>query len=179
MTARPNPRIVAIARLVDSYAILANEALDHLHRELVHADGMPATSIGDGMPRGGGGPSSSRSQDDDNDDGPEPSTSVERAMLSRIRIAAQRDQIYDDISTLGIVLDSAMKVARRAQGMRVPVEVARSECSSTGRDGAEVWGVACWDLATKSGLCHRCYMREYRWRKAHGFAPRDIQEAVA
>ena len=157
---RPNPRIVALARLVENYAIVSNEALDHLRRELVHADGSPATTMSDGMPRGASA-----------------LTSVERAAETRLHLSAQQAQIFDDIGALASLIDSAMIVARRALGMRGPAPVVDDVlCSGAGRDGYMEWyDPMCNDRPVKAGLCSACYQRERRWRTAHGLSERDIQ----
>lgn len=48
-----------------------------------------------------------------------------------------------------------------------------------GRQGTIEWGRPdCLELPSKAGLCFACYAREYRWRKAHELAPRDIEPAA-
>ncbi len=58
-------------------------------------------------------------------------------------------------------------------------DVRRCRDNQNGREGAIEWGRPdCLELPAKDQLCANCYMREYRWRKAHGRKPRGIEEAA-
>jgi hypothetical protein len=151
---------VEMTRLVRE---VQRQALEHLAHQYHSYDGRSAQTMGDGTPRAAG-----------------ELTTLERHALARMEISATIDQIHDDMNALPIMLASYLAFARKAQGFRAPTAEDAPRCSPNGRDGYMEWmDPLCQDLATKSGLCGRCYMREYRWRSTHGLTPRDVQEGAA
>lgn len=60
-------------------------------------------------------------------------------------------------------------------GPKVEDQLPRCDEGQRGRDGAVEWGRICAMSPVKSKLCQTCYMREWRWRKAHGLEPRDVE----
>lgn len=53
----------------------------------------------------------------------------------------------------------------------------RCDEGQRGRDGSVEWGSICAMSPVKAKLCQTHYMREWRWRKAHGLEPRDVEPA--
>jgi hypothetical protein len=167
MVTRPHRQYEALAQLMH---ILANEsaaALEHLIRERLIIDGWTSTTLGDGLPHGSS-----------------TSTTPERQMQAVIDIDTQIDQIRDDITTIASLTSSALNVCRDAQRHRVPRQATPQDphtyCrdNQVKRDGTIEWGnTTCLNLPDKAGLCHACYMREWRWRKANMLAPRDVMPA--
>ena len=165
MTARPHRQYTALAGIMHLLATESAQALEHLIEERSHL-GWPTTTMGDG---------GSRATSTD--------TRPERGASELLDINALIAQIQDDITTIASLASSALQVTRQAKGHRVPHNPQGIDppvfCSANqmhGRQGAIEWGdPTCLNLPDKAGLCHACYLREWRWRKANNLGPRDIQ----
>ena len=162
---QPNQRMVNTGwRLEHHIAPLVTQALEHINQQLAHLDGYPTATMSDGTPHGTA-----------------EMTSVERVTHIRYSLGAQREQIRDDLEAVEQLVASLDHDCRHVLRLVAQTRDAQpGYCDSTGREGAIVWAdPTCRDLATKAGLCGRCYQREYRYRKEHGLEPREIEPGAA
>ena len=160
---RPNPRTQQIGNwLTGVVAQRVTDALDHLNREQHILDGW--TAKGDSAGRGNG----------DN-------STTEAAVLSRLALTHQTDDIRDAIDGLSIAADHLARMATQGVKLRAPepAQIPRCRDGQTGREGTIEWGdPTCLDIPIKARLCSACYQRERRWRVAHNLEPRDVEPAA-
>lgn len=105
-------------------------------------------------------------------DAPVDLTAVEAVADRRLWLERQRDQMADDITSLGLLLASYRRVAQATIGGRLsrPANDGHDERCNRGarRDGVHVWGdPLCERIAdpTKAGMCDVCWEAERRWRE--------------
>jgi hypothetical protein len=140
------------ALLAANLADNIDPATRHLRRELDYYDSLPTTTDAN---------ISGRQQAD---------TTVEHAVIQRQLIADNLTDIDLHVRGVTTMLLELTRLVHQASGTRTPPP----RCEATGRQGAIEWGdPTCWDIPARGKLCQRCYMRERRWRQAHGLPTRD------
>lgn len=169
MTARPSPRILAIARQVENVAAILPDAIAEILRRELASDGYTGDS---------GEPHVTSSSSD---------TPTESACLSRIHWANVRAEYDADINALAIIADGLVRRSRKllAGDTLAPTGPKPRTCDPSGREGALVplvdggWAdFTCRDGAVKDGLCGKHYHAERRYRQAKGLPTRkSIQPA--
>jgi hypothetical protein len=116
-------------------------------------------------------------------------SSTERNASEAYRLGLMIEDLRDAIEGVEIAVayldrlaDEACRTrafGRMAEPEQAAEDAPRCRDNQHGRQGTIEWGRPdCIELPTKAGLCSACYFREYRWRKAHDLAPRDIEEAA-
>lgn len=121
-------------------------------------DGYPTTASGaDSGPRGTRGTSS-----------------TERAVIARFGtlkrpgVVAIRDELQDWMLAESKATRAALAIIDTTAP---PTAEHQPLCDGRGLEGFAEWGEACNHTADKAGLCHKHYMRCYRWRSFNGLRP--------
>lgn len=147
---RPDPRLLAAARLVENLAAKMPHARAVLRAQIDAIDGWTASS-----------------------DAPKVQhtaelTPVESAANQRLALATHLADLEAHATAIATIAANACNDADHIIGHRIEAP----RCNSEGRDGAGEWGRACNDIASRGPLCDACSQREYRWRRQHGLPAR-------
>lgn len=182
MTTRPDPHLIAAARLLENAAHKLPAAKRHLQREQLILDGMPATaSGGDRDPTSSGQTIRVRIEDENgepilNERGePQydwvPVTSVEAAVIRIDNIDAHREDLLATVRGACVIAHNLSTELDRILGTRV---AATPRCSPEGREGAQIWAPdpPCSNVPSRGPLCDRCAKAEYRYRVREGLPAR-------
>lgn len=166
---KPRPEDWAVLRLVENLIHAKAAMLDRARLELGQGnDGWPLRGDNAGVHTAAG------------------TSTTERAGIERAQFWADIDQVNDGLRNIAAITASALTIARRGEGRRLPNTGTdeRPRCSSFGLEGNHlVWvrgdlaldnGWAdpeCSDLPRNgaSGLCDTCRVRFGRWRRTHGY----------
>lgn len=152
-------RLIAISRRVEDLALLVPQAIQHQTQQLHDNDGYTTSTTG---------PAVTTSNT---------TSTVEQAALRTDAIRIRIWQIYDDIDSLGTLVNDHYRHLRRLIGHPEPIAATNplddALCDCRGKAGATEWGdYNCTSRPVKAGLCSACYFREYRWRRANNEPPR-------
>jgi hypothetical protein len=143
-------KLTAVVTLLTRFKDRAPDLLDELENRMGDFDGFRHDLSYSDMPKGKG-----------------PPTSVVEAQATGelLRLSQVEQDIKGHIDTITLAAYALHDLANEY----VPQKFAAPMCDASGRDWAVQWQDAnCTDLASKGGLCARCYKRETRWRQANG-----------
>jgi hypothetical protein len=151
MTQRPDPRLLAAARLVENLAAKLPAARAHIRAEIRAVDGWGA---------GAGEVNVKHTAE---------LTPTEQHAHARLELANQLADLEAHAAAIAYIAANACNEADRIVGHHLEAP----RCTATGRDGAIEWADAtCTAIASRGPLCDRCSRREYRWRADHGLSTR-------
>lgn len=200
MQDRPDPHILATARLVENLAILVPQVRHHVRRELAILDSINDHTIGAGPPvvkrrepltRTCTANIPSPNQPDElitcgrprpcgEHDAPVQLTPAERAAEERIRFNNWLADVEAECKLIAQATMDALRNGRKLAGHRAPVAAERCCDGQVGKDGTIEWGDAtCMETPTKASLCGRHYFAWYRWRKNNGIDTSRMFEQAA
>src|SRR5215207_5501226 len=182
MPARPDPRLLAAARIIENAAYKIGDAKRHLQREQLILDGMPTTASGADRDPGTGHGQTIRVPIEDDDGNPVlnergepqydwvPVTGIEATVIRLDNINAHRDDLLAQVRGVCTMAHNLNTDLDRILGTRI---ANTPRCSAEGRQGAIEWAdPTCHNVPTRGPLCDKCSQREYRYRRRHGLPKR-------
>lgn len=197
MNNRPDPTILATARLVENLAVLVPQVRYHVRRELTILDSLSDHTVASGPAFVRRRAPLSRTctanvphpQIPDElitcgvnrpcpeHDSPVDLTPTERAAEERLRFNTWLADVEAECKLIAQATMDALRNGRRLAGTRAPVANERCCDGQVGKHGTIEWGDAtCQDMPVKSALCHKHYQRWYRWKQANGIDTRRMFE---
>jgi hypothetical protein len=201
MNNRPDPHILATARLVENLAVLVPQVRRHVQQELGILDSIRDHTVGAGpaivkrsdpLSRNCAANVVNPIQPDElitcgrirpcpEHDSPVTLTPAERSAEERIRLNNWLADVEASCKLIAQATLDALRNGRKLSGSRAAIAVPRCRDGQVGKEGTIEWGdTTCQDGQVKAGLCNKHWQRWYRWRRANGIdTTRMFEPAVS